>query len=132
MPRVDGPFWVTKRVNDNAYKVDLPGEYNVSDTFNIKNLSPYLEDVGDSNLRTNHFQLEGDDMHHDSNMEEANSNVYGHSDGLITRAQTSQLQSSLISQISATEAAMSLEACKLNENGSNMFVCFQKRLGVMI
>jgi hypothetical protein len=24
---------------------------------------------------------------------------------------------------------MSLEACKLNGNGSNMFVCFQIRLG---
>lgn len=31
-----------------AYKVDLHGENNVSAT---KDLSPYLEDVGDSNLR---------------------------------------------------------------------------------
>ena len=79
MPRVDGPFRVVKRVNDNAYKVDIPGEYNVSTTFNVKDLSSYLKDVDDSDLRTNHFQLEGDDMHHDSKMEGADFNVYGHS-----------------------------------------------------
>jgi hypothetical protein len=69
MLRVNGPFWVIKRVNDNAYKVDLPGEYNVSTTFNVKDLSPYLEDVDDSDLRTNHFQPKGNDMYHDSIME---------------------------------------------------------------
>ena len=67
------------------YKVDLPGEYNVSTTLNVKDLSPYLEDVDDSNLRTNHFQLEGNDMYHYSIMEKANTNVYEHLDGLITR-----------------------------------------------
>ena len=30
MPRTDGPFQIIKKVNDNAYKVDLPGDYNVS------------------------------------------------------------------------------------------------------
>jgi len=34
MPRVDGPFEVLERVNDNAYKVNLPGDYGVSATFN--------------------------------------------------------------------------------------------------
>ena len=55
MPRVDRPFRVIKMVNDNAYKVDLPDEYNISATFNVKDLSPYLEDVDDSDLKTNHF-----------------------------------------------------------------------------
>ena len=54
----DGPFQVLKLINDNAYKLDLPGEYNVSATFNVTDLSPF--DVGD-NLRTNHFQEEGND-----------------------------------------------------------------------
>ena len=56
LPRGDGPFQVLERINDNAYKLDLPGEYNVSATFNIADLSPY--DAGDD-LRTNPFQEEG-------------------------------------------------------------------------
>ena len=28
-PREDGPFQVLERINDNAYKIDLRGEYNV-------------------------------------------------------------------------------------------------------
>ncbi|GJT80165.1 reverse transcriptase domain-containing protein [Tanacetum coccineum] len=41
-PRADGPFRVLKRINDNAYKIDLPGEYNVSATFNVADPSPYV------------------------------------------------------------------------------------------
>ena len=38
MPRADGPFEVLERINDNAYKVDLPGDYGVSSTFNVADL----------------------------------------------------------------------------------------------
>ena len=38
-PRGDGPCQVLERINDNAYKIDLPGEYNVSATFNVSDLS---------------------------------------------------------------------------------------------
>ena len=41
------------RINDNAYKLDLPGEYGVSASFNVSDLSPF--DVGDD-LRTNPLQ----------------------------------------------------------------------------
>ena len=58
LPRGDGPFQVLERINDNAYKLELPGEYNVSTTFNVADLSPF--DVGED-LRTNHFQEEGND-----------------------------------------------------------------------
>ena len=34
-----------ERINDNAYKIDLPGEYNVSATFNVADLSPYITDT---------------------------------------------------------------------------------------
>ena len=41
MPRADGPFEVLERINDNAYKVDLPRDYGVSATFNVADLQPY-------------------------------------------------------------------------------------------
>ena len=40
------------------YKLDLPGEYNISATFNVFDFSPF--DVGDD-LRTNPLQEEGND-----------------------------------------------------------------------
>ena len=58
LPRGDGPFQVLERINNNAYKLDLLGEYTVSATFNVINLSPF--DAGDD-LRTNPFQEEGND-----------------------------------------------------------------------
>jgi hypothetical protein len=58
LPRGDGPFQVLKRINDNAYELDLPGEYNVSATFNVTDWSPF--DVG-GDLRANPFQEEGND-----------------------------------------------------------------------
>ena len=53
--RGDGPFQILERINDNAYKVDLPGEYNVSASFNVADLSPF--DVSDAfDSRTNPFK----------------------------------------------------------------------------
>ncbi|GJR44467.1 putative CCCH-type zinc finger family protein [Tanacetum coccineum] len=46
-PRGDGPFRVLKKINDNAYKIELPGHYNVFATFNVADLSPYKGDSGD-------------------------------------------------------------------------------------
>ncbi|GJZ18081.1 RNA-directed DNA polymerase [Tanacetum coccineum] len=43
-PRADGPFRVLERINDNAYKIDLPGHYGVSATFNVADLAPYVGD----------------------------------------------------------------------------------------
>jgi len=61
MPGADGPFKVLERVNDNAYKVNLLGDYGLSTMFNVAGLSPYLEDEHLVNLRTNSFQLGEDD-----------------------------------------------------------------------
>jgi len=44
MLRADGPFEILECINDNAYKVDLPGDYGVSATFNVADLSPYEKD----------------------------------------------------------------------------------------
>ncbi|KAK8600731.1 hypothetical protein V6N12_050582 [Hibiscus sabdariffa] len=51
--------WIVEKVNDNAYKVDLPGEYNVSATFNISDLTPFIDSA---DLRSNPFQEGGDDV----------------------------------------------------------------------
>ena len=56
--RGDGQFQVFKRINDNAYKIDLPFKYNVLATSNISDLSPF--DL-DANSRMNHFEEGGND-----------------------------------------------------------------------
>jgi hypothetical protein len=56
-PRVDGPFQILERINENAYKVDLPGEYGVTATFNVCDL--ILFDV-DDDLRSNLFKERGE------------------------------------------------------------------------
>ena len=66
IPRGDGPFQVLERNNNNAYRLDLPDEYGVSNYFNITNLVPFvgvanLDDEGSTDLRTNPFQEGGDD-----------------------------------------------------------------------
>jgi translation initiation factor IF-1 len=57
-PRGDGPFQILEKINDNTYKVDLPGEYKVSATFNVSDLSPF--DVGEDS-RSNPFEERGND-----------------------------------------------------------------------
>jgi hypothetical protein len=62
--RGDGPFQIVERINDNAYKLDLPGEYGVSASFNVADLSPF--DVGDD-LRTNPSQEGENDANQGAN-----------------------------------------------------------------
>ncbi|GJY38338.1 RNA-directed DNA polymerase [Tanacetum coccineum] len=60
-PRGDGPFHVLKKINDNSYKIELSGHYNVSATFNVADLSPYKGDSDDEpDSRSSLFQ-EGED-----------------------------------------------------------------------
>ena len=58
MPRGDGPFQVLERIGEYAYKLDLPGEYGVSATFNGSDLTPF---DADKNLRTSSLQEREDD-----------------------------------------------------------------------
>ena len=37
-PRVDGPFKIAQKINDNAYKMELLRHYGVSTKFNISDL----------------------------------------------------------------------------------------------
>jgi hypothetical protein len=38
MFHVGGPFKILEKINDNAYKLELPPEFGVSPTFNISDL----------------------------------------------------------------------------------------------
>nr|GEW86855.1 reverse transcriptase domain-containing protein [Tanacetum cinerariifolium] len=60
-PRGDGPFRVLKKINDNAYKIEHPGHYNVSATFNVADLSPYKGDSDDEPDSWSSLFQEGDD-----------------------------------------------------------------------
>jgi hypothetical protein len=131
MPRADGPFQIIEKVNDNVYKVDLPGDYNVSATFNVKDLTPYLDDDDDSDLRTNHFQPGVDDVYHGNYnpLYKAKSNMQEDSDGPMTRVRVKQLQRALTSQIGMIEAASELKISNQFEIGSRMFIGLQLKLG---
>ena len=59
MPRVDGPFQILRKIHDNAYQLDLQGKYDISSSFNVSDLSPFLAD--DPDLWTNPFEEGGND-----------------------------------------------------------------------
>ncbi|KAK1681403.1 hypothetical protein QYE76_042251 [Lolium multiflorum] len=62
-PRGDGPFKVLKRINNNAYVIDIPtSKYLVSNTFNISDLSPHYGDEEEQESRTTLSQGGGDDV----------------------------------------------------------------------
>jgi hypothetical protein len=48
---------VLRKINDNAYEIDLPSTYGLNTSFNVANLSPFF---GLEELRTTPFQ-EGED-----------------------------------------------------------------------
>ena len=92
LPRGDGPFQVVARINDNAYKLDLPSEYNVSATFNVSDHSPF--DVGED-LRTNPFKERGNDENHQGNTIKASTDPLHIHGGPIIRARAKKMQVAL-------------------------------------
>ena len=48
MARGDDSYKIVQRVGGNAYKVELPGDTNISITFNVGDLTPYIEDEDDA------------------------------------------------------------------------------------
>ena len=56
-PQADGPFKILSKIGENAYKVDLPAEYEVSNSFNVADLYPFIEDNSDVNSRASFLQL---------------------------------------------------------------------------
>jgi hypothetical protein len=52
---------VLERINDNAYKLDLPTDFGVSPIFNIADLKPYLGEDDELESRTTQMQEREDD-----------------------------------------------------------------------
>jgi translation initiation factor IF-1 len=60
MSHAAGPFKILAKINDNAYKLDLPLEFRVSASFNISGLRPYLGEGDEMPSRMTSMQ-EGED-----------------------------------------------------------------------
>jgi hypothetical protein len=60
MSRVVGLFKILAKINDNAYKLELPPVFGVSPTFNILDLRPYFRAEDEMPSRTASMQ-EGED-----------------------------------------------------------------------
>jgi hypothetical protein len=56
LPRADGPFKVLEKINNNAYRLDLPTDFGVSPTFNIADLKPYMGEEVELESRTTQMQ----------------------------------------------------------------------------
>jgi hypothetical protein len=56
-----GPFKILAKINDNAYKLELPPEFGVSPNFNISDLRPYLGEEDEMPSRMTSMQDGEDD-----------------------------------------------------------------------
>ncbi|WVZ49166.1 hypothetical protein U9M48_000543 [Paspalum notatum var. saurae] len=93
--RADGPFKIIEKINDNAYKLELPPEFGVSPTFNIADLKPYLGEEDELESRTTPLQ-EGEDDEDISPMHVTDTPPMV-VPGPLTRARTRQLNQQLSS-----------------------------------
>ncbi|KAL2474616.1 Uncharacterized protein Adt_35352 [Abeliophyllum distichum] len=97
-PRGDGPFQILERINKNAYKLDLLGEFNVSTTFNISDLSPF---DADDDSRSNLFKEGGDDASYEP---DANHGPTSHDStripiGTLTRSRAKKIKEDIQSLV---------------------------------
>jgi len=99
--RRDGPFQIIKKINNNAYQLDLPAEYGVHPTFNITDLVPFtgtvVDDDDNQDLRANPLQGGGDDVTPTSpNAHSSPISCASPLKGLITRSMIKKIQKDLI------------------------------------
>ncbi|XP_071924863.1 uncharacterized protein [Coffea arabica] len=101
LPRGDGPFQVVERINDNAYKLDLPGEYGVRATFNVADLSPFHAD-DELDLGTNRLREEGIDEGLKAGQTQV-AQVIQVPRGPVTRARAKKMRESLQALVSTIQ-----------------------------
>ena len=88
MSRAAGPFRILAKINDNAYKLELPADFGVSPTFNVADLKPYLGEDDELESRTTQMQ-EGED---DEDITTTDTTIHPIvMQGPITRARARQL-----------------------------------------
>ncbi|CAL0313886.1 unnamed protein product [Lupinus luteus] len=127
LPRGDGPFRVLQKVNDNAYKLELPSEYgNISATFNVTDLTFF--DVGDGDLisRSKSLQEGGDDVNPNEPKDDPNqtNDELRNIGGPMTRARAKQMDNALsllIQDIKGTSLS--------SKQGSHLFHCIISHVG---
>ncbi|WVZ93212.1 hypothetical protein U9M48_039210, partial [Paspalum notatum var. saurae] len=88
-PRADDPFKIIEKINDNAYKLELPPEFGVSPTFNIADLKPYLGEEDELESRMTPLQEGEDDEDISPMLTSDTPSVVMH--GHLTRARARQL-----------------------------------------
>jgi hypothetical protein len=97
MPCVDGPFRDLEKINDNAYKLELPADFgSVIPTFNIADLKPYFGEDDEIASRMNSIQ-EGE---HDEDIPSIDTHAaptVKQIQGPITRARSKQLNYQVLS-----------------------------------
>ena len=112
MPRADGPFKVMQRINENAYKLDLPADFGVSPTFNIADLKPYLGEEDELESRMTQIQEREDDE--DINTDHTSTPSTPTPAGPITRARARKLNHQVSSFLSSCPSCLDLgDTCTL-------------------
>ena len=118
----DGPFQVIARINDNVYKLDLSGEYNVSATFNIFDLSPF--DVGEDSRMNPFEERENDENYQGNTIKDSNDHLHIHV-GLITRGRAKKIQVALNGIIEKIWIENAIQDARHHELG------LERRLGIV-
>lgn len=117
-PHGDGPFQVVAGVNDNAHKLDLPGDYGVSATFNVSDLSPFEFDTSSLDSRTNPSKEGGNDANERSSQTKKEEKLGGSIStmdpleeihGPMTRARKKKMQEALKEIIHSTHSKEELK-----------------------
>jgi hypothetical protein len=89
MLRANGSFKVLKKINENAYKLDLPVDFGVSPTFNIAYLKSYLREEDELESMMTQMQEGEDDV--GINTSDTSTPTHNQIFCLITRAHACQL-----------------------------------------